>query len=347
LALLSLLYGLVTGLRNYYYDVFNVSFRSPLFVISVGNLSAGGTGKTPLCLFLAQELIKLGHKPALCLRGYAQKSGLSDEAELYHQALGESAVFMGAKRSESLQRAHEQGYEIALLDDAFQHRLVQRDIDIIVVDATRLPSKDYWLPLGFLRESMRALKRAHILVINRCEMISEKELASFISALGKKHAQLTVIKVRTGIKGVVDLDGQPISLSQQKVFLATAIGNPRNFLHSAQGAALEVCGSHFFPDHHHFSEDDVRKIEEKARETQSEAILMTSKDAVKWPRKGEVPVWVLEVSPIFEGKAQYADKAQDCREVQGDSMAQDEVKAQDCNEPNPLIEAIMKLQPHS
>ena len=293
LLVLSWIFALGVRLRNLRYDR-RKPYGNGMKVISVGNLGVGGTGKTPFCLAMLNQL---EGKVAVLLRGYhLNEDGMSDEAELYARAVGRTRVFVGGDRCASLDEASKQGFEIALLDDAFQHRRVARDVDLVVLDLTRPPWEDHLLPLGLLRETTTSLARAHGVLLSRCERVSPEQEASARQRLSQEHPHLGVFSGRAGNGRVTR--GKVLMEGPGPYFLVSAIGHPENFLASVKDSGLEVSGFHWFPDHHEFSTFEVQEMEIQARSVGAE-ILMTAKDAVKWPGKMCVFEMDLEIEASF------------------------------------------------
>jgi tetraacyldisaccharide 4'-kinase len=290
---LSRLYGLGVVCRNIYYSQ-TTPYRSKCKTLSLGNLSSGGTGKTPLGLAMARHLTQKGYRVALVLRGYAAKGGISDEVQLYRKALGAEAVFVGADRQASLRQVDAAGYDVAILDDAFQHRRVHRDVNVVLLDSTHLPWDDHLLPWGFLREGCGALGRADIVMLTRTEQLSAIELKIAKQTLAKKFAKEKTFEVRTEVANISDLKGKPSNSSlDQPYYLVSAIGHPQNFKVSAQNFGVKVVGEHWFPDHHHFSKAEQLECLKQAQALGAQGVLLTSKDAVKWTETG--PVFVLNI----------------------------------------------------
>jgi tetraacyldisaccharide 4'-kinase len=279
LIMASGLYWLVITIRNIIYDG-KKPWSNGLTVISLGNLSSGGTGKTPVGLAMVRDLKARNIRVGVVLRGYGKKEGLSDEAELYRKVLATGEVFETPDRRDGLTRAKQAGLEWVILDDAFQHRRVSRQADIVLIDATRPPWDDHLLPWGFLREGERALQRADAVVLTRTEQVSEVLLAEIKNKVSKHVSVARTFSASTRVIRWVDLQGIP-SHGHSKAYLVSAIGNPENFSRTAKQSGVEVVGKRWFNDHHHFSESEMMECS-KAAKALGAVILMTSKDAVKW-----------------------------------------------------------------
>ena len=290
----ALLYRAATGMRNALYDrgVLHVT-RTQLPVISVGNLAVGGTGKTPVAAWMASTLKARGGRPAIIMRGYG-----GDEPRVHELINPDVPVFVRADRVTGVRDAASSGADVAVLDDAFQHRRISRLEDIVLVSADQWREPIRLLPAGPWRELPSALSRASMLMITRKAMDgSQAEM------LRERLAPLT----RTGIGAVAALEpgdlrnvvtGEARSLSDirgSRVLTAAGIGDPDSF-----AAQLREAGAHVemrsFPDHHVYDTPDIERLARDARGF--DHIVCTLKDAVKlgprWPRQGP-PLWYVSL----------------------------------------------------
>jgi tetraacyldisaccharide 4'-kinase len=284
----------VVAVRNQIYD------RCPppssgIPTLSVGNLHAGGTGKTPLILAMLKLLETRSVRACVLLRGYGSEGGVSDEAEMYVKQCGADAVFVGSDRRANLEKAKQAGFECAILDDAFQHRRAHRDANLVLIDATRSPLEDHLLPAGFLREGMGALRRADEVWLTRVEQSCEVTLEKIKEAvldhgLEAYHVKTQVEGLRPFYSSLAKLEGG------SKVFCVSAIGHPENFKSTTASAGFSVVGQKWFPDHHHFSEEEQLDVLRRAKALGA-VVVLTSKDAIKWTAEG--PIYVLEISSVL------------------------------------------------
>ncbi|MEZ6191533.1 MAG: tetraacyldisaccharide 4'-kinase [Phycisphaerales bacterium] len=184
LSALAPAYRLAVALRNKQFDAgLRKPAKLPRPVISVGNLTTGGTGKTPMVIELARRLLNQNHKPAILLRGYMKEGATasSDEAVELQRELGSAVPVMpNPDRTEGARQVLEKHPEVTvfILDDGFQHRQVHRDLDLVLIDATRPFGFNHLLPRGLLREPARNLRRAHAVILTRCDLITPSELAA-------------------------------------------------------------------------------------------------------------------------------------------------------------------------
>jgi tetraacyldisaccharide 4'-kinase len=248
--------------------------RAPVW--SVGNLAAGGTGKTPLTRYLAAWALEHGRRPAIVSRGYGGDGAANDEARL----VSECPVVCDADRVAGGRRALQAGADCLILDDGFQHRRLHRDLDLVLIDATRPWGAT--LPLGYLREGRAALRRAHALVVTRAALVDEQargRLLAELAATGKP-----VIRVDEDQATLRPLHGgddrSVAALAGRAVVLVSGIGNPLGFERAAAAHGWRVVESLRFPDHHHYDRADAGHLVDLARRHGAE-VVMTGKDAVK------------------------------------------------------------------
>lgn len=289
------MYGVIVFSRNKIYDLLVTPTKSEVRVVSIGNLSVGGTGKTPMCLWILKKAMALDLKVAVFLRGYGSRDGISDEAELYGQVLGSSHVYVNPSRRESLRKVQNQNYDLILMDDAFQHRKVHRDIDLVLTDSTRFIMDDCLMPLGTLREPLRGLKRAHALVITRCENQTPEQLQLKKERVHHRFPHLYLTQAKTVVSHIQPFQDAFPWQSHLKVFLFSAIGDPEKFRFTVAGQKIHIVGERVFRDHHFISEDEIREMESVAVACGADAFMTTAKDAVKIPGNTTFPVYVLHV----------------------------------------------------
>ena len=259
------------------------SDRAPLPVISVGNLTAGGTGKTPFVAMLARLLKSMGREPAVLMRGYAGESPeKADEVLLYQQLVPRLKVFPGRNRVLGAARAQEAGADILLLDDGFQHFRLQRDLDIVLVDATCPFGGGLPLPAGMLREFPGALRRADIVILARSDQVSPGRVEILKEKLSQWCADKMVLTAAHRPSRLANLAGAPLpldALTGRQVLAVSGIGRPDAFAATLRELGAEVCGALTFPDHYAYPGAAFVK---KLRQYPSEWLAVTTeKDAVK------------------------------------------------------------------
>ncbi|MBI3725106.1 tetraacyldisaccharide 4'-kinase [bacterium] len=277
--------------------------RATLPVISIGNLTTGGTGKTPLALALAERLASREEKVAVIARGYgAERPGeLNDELRLVRSRLPDVRVYAGGDRVAQAERAAREGATVALLDDGFQHRRLARDVDILVVDASdpfgtgpeASPDAAFLLPRGLLREPLSAARRATAIVLSRADQAGPARVEALRAVLRENGVtapvalmQLEALTLRT-VSGDERL--APTNLRAKKVVLLSGIGNPDAFAATARSLGAVVARTISLPDHHAFVAEDLAHAARVADEILADMILVTEKDAVKIAELGASP----------------------------------------------------------
>lgn len=283
LFLLSKIYSLISDLRIFLYEKSILkSYKSSAFVISVGNITAGGTGKTPMSVYIAQFLIKNGFRPAIVMRGYKsefeKKGGVAcdgkkrragfkeagDEAVLICSKLSEVPVLCGRDKTESVKRAENDfGCNVIILDDGFSHLKVKRDLDLVLLDYKKPFGNFYTIPRGILREKKDNIKRADAIIYTR----TDKPQISFNNTFFSFH-EACIEKIIPGV----------ISAKNKKPFLFSGLGNNQSFYKSAFEYGFNVAGSMFFDDHHRYSSYDIEKIIRAAQKNNCDCFLTTYKD---------------------------------------------------------------------
>jgi tetraacyldisaccharide 4'-kinase len=277
--LASKLYGAGVSIRTRLYaSGLLKQKRLKAAVISVGNLSVGGTGKTPLVIWLAEKLLEQGQRVAILTRGYRGTAGSSDEVELMRSRLQNRVIFgVGKNRFAEGQRIESrQAIDIFLLDDGFQHLQLARDLDIVLMDASR-PVAQPLLPAGPRREPISAVARADVIVFTRTENApGAKEAIQRFWKLPIFAASTFLLGFRClGMEGplqtVADLGTGPF-------FVFCGIGNPGAFVRDLQRWGAASAGHMFFADHHRYTLEDVRAIDQAARGVGAKGLLTTEKD---------------------------------------------------------------------
>jgi len=283
-------------------------------VISVGNITVGGTGKTPLVQWLAQRLADSGRTVCILTRGYRREnpkqqvvvsdgeqilSDLAhsgDEAMMLAESLrGRSAVVCDADRVAAATRAIEHLHsDVLLLDDGFQHRRLARDLDIVTIDASNPFGNEHLLPAGILREPIKNLDRADCIVLTRSSD-SETELIERI----RQVTNAPIFQSRTIIENFHALhshDLQDAAALAEPVAAFCGIGNPRAFFSQLRSVALEVRHEATFRDHHKYSQADIDHLTEQAQSKGAQALVTTAKDAVKLESlRFELPCYVADI----------------------------------------------------
>jgi tetraacyldisaccharide 4'-kinase len=286
----SWLFAAGVGLRHFLYDQ-NIFTRhkAPLPVISIGNLVAGGAGKTQAALMLAEDLSK-NLRVAVLSRGYKSlaehaKQPLlvkpekhkphvcGDEAWLLASRLPSSLIYANKNRYKSALEAKKAGAQLIILDDGMQHRKVHRDLEVVIIDSQS--PLDHFLPRGSLREQLRRLSCAHMLFfVGHPEQALREKIASFTSA--------PQVVTKIVLDGCFTLDGQQLSsLKNMPVALFCGIGNPSRFVRSIEELGAQVVAKQFSKDHQLLGENKLLKFAAFAREKGAKLLVCTEKDKVK------------------------------------------------------------------
>lgn len=303
----GMLYGLAMAVRNRLYDrgtLRSYSLGAP--TISIGNLTTGGTGKTPLVALTSSILAESGEKVCVLTRGYGRaktserilvsegESVLADAVtagdepvELARKLLGKAIVVADANRLASAEWAREKfGITVFVLDDGFQHRRVKRDLDIVCIDATNPCGNGRILPAGKLRESFKELRRADAIVITRTNLTGS--IDGLVSRLRKRNRKAKLFRARTAIASVISLDNFLAGRTSEdggvdlgSFFGFCAVGNPESFRKQLETEGFSLSGLSVFADHHKYTQHDADAIGASARSTGASALITTAKDAVK------------------------------------------------------------------
>jgi tetraacyldisaccharide 4'-kinase len=270
------LFGAVTAARNEAYDRGLLRAARPTIpVVSVGNLSVGGAGKTPVAAWLAGRLHGWGLHPAIVLRGYAD-----DEVKVHRELNPEVDVVVGKERAAAVAEAAGRGSDVAVVDDGFQHRALARDFDLVLVSADGWTARRRLLPRGPWRERVTALRRAGVAMVTR--KAASRECAEEVAA-ALEHAVpgIPVVLCRIEPSRLAPLHGGApralAELSGREVTAVASLADPEPFRRNleAAGARVEMLA---FPDHHDFDRADANRI---LRARRDRPLLMTRKDAVK------------------------------------------------------------------
>lgn len=291
----SLLYGLITSLRNYVYDKgIKKVYRSSIYTINIGNLTVGGTGKTPHIEYLVR-LLNSHFQVAILSRGYGRKTKglgqagnsstaneIGDEPlQLYGKFGGEIPVYVCEKRAQGLQEIEFRTPEtqIILLDDAFQHRPILPNLNLLLTDYGRLFYKDHLLPMGLLRESKQGAKRADAVIVTKCPEITEKDKSQIVREIHRYTQPNTPIFFSTFAYAlpIPYFDSNPHLEYNSTCWLVSGIAQPRTFEQAASNF-FTLKGHSAMGDHHAFTEEEVRKWVKISEEY---PILTTEKDWVK------------------------------------------------------------------
>ncbi len=284
--------GWLYGLAVHYHRARSRAWQPPLPVVSVGNITLGGTGKTPLVRALAGELVARGWRPAVLSRGYGsgRREPLRVEARMDAAAVGDEAlelvralpavqVWIGADRVASARRALEAGADLLLLDDGLQHWRLSRDCDVSVLDGQRRLGNGLLFPAGPLREPAAALARADLLVLSGVQ----PDCAAAATAAAATSATPAGLPWPSGrpwlsVPARLELPG---GLRQRPLLAFCGIGLPEKFFAALRREGCRLVGCQAFPDHHPYARSDVERLLTLARSQRNATLVTTAKD---WQR---------------------------------------------------------------
>ncbi|MBK6941664.1 MAG: tetraacyldisaccharide 4'-kinase [Planctomycetes bacterium] len=285
--------------------------RAPLRVVCVGNLTAGGTGKTPIVAWLALAALAAGRHPAIVLRGYrkgARDGAGSDEAQLYARLVPSVPVLVDADRVRAAHAAAALGADLVLLDDGFQHRRLHRDVDIVLLDARDPFGGGAVMPRGFLREPPTGLARADVVVLTRSDRAGADALAEAERRVRALAPQAAIVREVHAATELIGHDGSRIAdvgaLRGARVTCMSGIGDPTTLAESVTRCGAIVVRTLDFGDHHEFTPAELAAV---ARDCAADGVrwcVTTQKDAM---RIGAVPAGlplvVLRIEARFDGEA--------------------------------------------
>lgn len=306
----------------------------PLPLISVGNITYGGTNKTPFVEMLAKFSQSRGVKTGIVTRGYTGKTHgvilirngegkrelTGDEPLLLSRELPDVPVAVAKKRIDGVNALKSSGVELVIADDAFQHKTLGRDADIVLIDSICPFGNGKLIPAGIMREKIEALKRADIVVLTKSDQVERSELAKLYETVSKyaepekiftsrleregwilyetKGNQKILHEINSEAKQVLNMKNE----IAQKVFAFSAIGSPESFKRSIQSEGLIITGQKIFADHHKYSHSDIEEVQKLALSSGAEAVICTEKDLYNFPENynwpGKIPLIVPKVKAV-------------------------------------------------
>ncbi len=290
LRVLSWCYASVVRVRNHLYTTGRLKVhRAGVPVLCIGNLTTGGTGKTPLVVWLCRLLRERQLRGVILTRGYKMPAGeLSDEPALLAVQCPETAVVVNPDRvagaTEAIRRYDAQ---VLVMDDGFQHRRLARDLDIVAVDATRPFGYGKVLPAGLLREPITGLRRAHAVVLTHCDQVSHEVLRDIEEDIRRVNPSLVSARSVHAPVGIKTRDGIEIGLNTlrgQRLFVFCGIGNPQSFFRTLEGLGGVLVGSRVYGDHYPYTAGDLEQVHREAVAQEASLVLTTQKDWTKITR---------------------------------------------------------------
>ncbi|MEZ5345049.1 MAG: tetraacyldisaccharide 4'-kinase [Pyrinomonadaceae bacterium] len=328
LSALGWLYGKIIDTRNSHYEKGTLkSFSLGAPTISVGNITVGGTGKTPLVSVIAKLLAERGEKVCIISRGYKRenekelvvvsdgkkiltdvKKAGDEPFELARKLLGKTIVISDSNRIRAGRFAKENFDTTAfILDDAFQHLRVKRDLDIVVIDATNPFGNKKTLPSGTLREPLSNLRRADLIVMTRTNLV--EDVGNITNEIRQHNEECEIITAKSQISNISEIfdfhSGNRSDLVKPggSAISFCALGNPGNFFQQLKNEGILPAATKAFPDHHDYRQKDIDLLSSLASDYSADHFLTTPKDAVKLAEfKFEFPCYVVESKLIFENE---------------------------------------------
>ena len=320
----SWLYGLAVTVRNMAYDL--GWFRQEpagVPVLSVGNITAGGTGKTPLVEYLVRHLVAAGRRPAILSRGYRRRTRgvviVSDgEKVLVDAAAGgdepvqmarkfrKAPVVVAERRIEGARVAvRDLHADVIVLDDGFQHRSLKRDLNILVLDARKDLSREPLLPAGLRREPLSAVRRADIVVLSKID--PDAANGDWVKAIANMLPGQPVLS-RSIPAGIFDLSNgrevEPAVLREGKALVFSGIADHKGFVRSLQKLGVNVAGDLRFQDHHAYERVDILRLRDALHQAGAALFVTTEKDAVRIESDGRLKSALLEAAPLYVAKVE-------------------------------------------
>jgi tetraacyldisaccharide 4'-kinase len=312
---LSWLYGLAIRLRNRHYDRPGKNLAARVPVLSVGNMTVGGTGKTPIVAWLAQRLMDEGRKPAIVSRGYGGRAGkgpllvstgegpvrgpeeCGDEPYLLASRLPGVLVVAGSDRLAGASAAADLGVDVVILDDGFQHRRLARDLDIVLIDSHSTLDSERLLPAGALREPVSGLRRAGMIVLTRTA--ADKDYSELESSIRRFNRSAPILLSRHRPAGLFDMRGAPAPYPERAV-LFCGIGRPELFRRDIESLGIEVTLFRDYPDHHPYTSRDINELRRLASD--GATLITTEKDLARLGTAEDLPLAVLRIKIEVSGE---------------------------------------------
>jgi tetraacyldisaccharide 4'-kinase len=324
----GLLFEVLVRVRNRLYaSSLLPKYRLPAPVISVGNITMGGTGKTPLVIYLAQTLLKSGFSPVILTRGYGRQApnesiilapgeffansalALGDEPALIRRHVPEA--WMGISKNRLMagrEIAKQAKRPVFILDDGFQHRRLHRDLDIVIIDQSQPLKANLMFPRGTMREPISELRRCHIIVLNG--LVNKASSDRVAAEIHDLHEKGQIIFCTQSICALLpfsswneNLTDHSASMKIQTAYLVAAVGNPVRFDGDVRQMGIEIRGTGFFADHYWLKPKDWKACIEAARSKSVDAIIITEKDAVKISQPPDYPLLVaVQETEVFNSE---------------------------------------------
>ena len=275
-------------------------------VLSVGNLTLGGTGKTPVVEWMARWFRARGVRVTIISRGYGAKAGAkNDEALELQQRLPDVPHLQNPDRVAAAEAAIEESdCQLIVLDDAFQHRRIARDLDVVLLDALEPFGFGHLFPRGTLREPAAGLGRADVVILTRADVLEETDRECLRGEVGRLAPGAIWMEATHGPTELIDSAGRrrPLdSFKGERIAAFCGIGNPAGFRHTLKTCGWELVDLREFPDHHPYDRVDVESLAQWAKRLDVAAVLSTAKDLIKLDveQLGGLPLWAVGIEARF------------------------------------------------
>ena len=312
-------YALIADIRNFLYKIKVLKTYTPeILTISIGNLTTGGTGKTPITAKLANHLTQKGYKVAILSRGYGSKLNskeiniISDGKQIYYDAQtgGDEPVWLSqncphtmvltsSNRVQIAKYAEKQGCSALILDDGFQHQKLRRKINIAVVDIEKQFGNKKTLPAGPLRENYKNIKRANnIIIVNKnIQLPKSEELEFFKNELSKLNKNAKISLCNAIISEIYDIHSKNKleNIEKKKILAFSAIGQPQQFYKLLKQNNANIIKTIDFADHHQYTENDINDLFKIAKQCSCDELITTEKDAVKIKNLTQKTIYALKL----------------------------------------------------
>lgn len=306
LSVLSLGYGFGVWFRNLLFDCgLKPSHDVGVPVIAIGNVTTGGTGKTPLVAFVVNWLIKQGYRPGIVSRGYhALSDGTNEEKRVLALSCPGVPHIQDRDRVAAARAlVSEHHVDVIVADDAFQHRRLARHCNVVLIDALNPWGYGYLLPRGLLREPPSSLGRADIVILTRADQVTEHDRHQIWQQIRRWVPQAKTIEVAFRPTVFRNIAGASTNELTGLVLGFCGIGNPQGFEQTLIAAKLNALNVVPFPDHHHYSSSDIAALLDEAQRVNASAIVTTMKDLVKLQglvaENSVIPIWAIDIEANF------------------------------------------------
>jgi len=279
LFILSVVYRISIEVVDVFYKIgIKKQYKINVPVVSVGNLTLGGTGKTPFSIFVAKYYKSIGLKPAILTRGYG-----NDENRIIEKLSGID-VFVGQDRVKNSEVAIANGNNILILDDGFQHRRIKRDLDIVILNSENPFGNEQVFPLGTLREPIKSMYRADIVLLSKVDRLNKEKVSELCKEIKERFNIDIFATFKYRMEKVLDFYGNIVSKDvflDKKSILISGIGDPKYFHHIAGIIGIQIIDMYVYSDHYPYSQKDIDFLNDECEKKGVDIIFMTEKDFIK------------------------------------------------------------------